>query len=117
MVKLDKIVHTIPLPDGVNASLDGHNVTVSKDGNTVSREFRHPRLDISTVDGSLQVFCDLPRRSERALAGTWNAHLSNMVKGVDSGFEYRLQAVYSHFPMTIKAVSYTHLTLPTNREV
>ena len=25
-----------------------------------------------------------------------------MVKGVDSGFEYRLQAVYSHFPMTIK---------------
>ena len=102
MVKLDKIVHTIPLPDGVNASLDGHNVTVSKDGNTVSREFRHPRLDITTVDGSLQVFCDLPRRSERALAGTWNAHLTNMVKGVDSGFEYRLQAVYSHFPMTIK---------------
>jgi len=25
-----------------------------------------------------------------------------MVKGVDTGFEYRLQAVYSHFPMTIK---------------
>jgi|TARA_B110000444_G_scaffold199823_1_gene191253 large subunit ribosomal protein L6 len=102
MVKLDKIIHHISLPEGVNASLDGNNVTISKDGNSVSREFRHPRVDVKNVDGSLQVFCDLPRRSERALAGTWNAHLTNMVKGIDTGFEYRLQAVYSHFPMTIK---------------
>ena len=102
MVKLDKVIHHISLPEGVNASLDGNNVTISKDGNSVSREFRHPRVDVKNVDGSLQVFCDLPRRSERALAGTWNAHLTNMVKGIDTGFEYRLQAVYSHFPMTIK---------------
>ena len=26
-------------------------------------------VDVKNVDGSLQVFCDLPRRSERALAG------------------------------------------------
>ena len=102
MVKLDKIVHHIELPEGVSASLEGDNVTIAKEGNSVSREFRHPRLVVSEVDGGLEVFCDLPRRSERALAGTWNAHLKNMVKGVDSGFEYRLQAVYSHFPMTIK---------------
>ena len=102
MVKLDKVIHHISLPEGVNASLDGNNVTISKDGNSVSREFRHPRVDVKNIDGSLQVFCDLPRRSERALAGTWNAHLTNMVKGIDIGFEYRLQAVYSHFPMTIK---------------
>ena len=102
MVKLDKIAHLIALPDGVSASLDGDNVTIVKEGNSVSREFRHPRLEINQVVGGLEVFCNLPRRSERALAGTWNAHLNNMVKGVDSGFEYRLQAVYSHFPMTIK---------------
>ena len=102
MVKLDKVIHHISLPEGANASLDGNNVTISKDGNSVSREFRHPRVDVKNIDGSLQVFCDLPRRSERALAGTWNAHLTNMVKGIDIGFEYRLQAVYSHFPMTIK---------------
>ena len=109
MVKLDKIAHLIALPDGVSASLDGDNVTIVKEGNSVSREFRHPRLEINQVDGGLEVFCNLPRRSERALAGTWNAHLNNMVKGVDSGFEYRLQAVYSHFPMTLEAfVNHKH---------
>ena len=25
-----------------------------------------------------------------------------MVRGINSGFEYRLKAVYSHFPMTLK---------------
>ena len=71
MVKLDKVAHHIALPDGVSASLEGDNVTIAKEGNSVSREFRHPRLDIKQVDGGLEVFCDLPRRSERALAGTW----------------------------------------------
>ena len=41
------------------------------------------------------------RTKEKALAGTWAAHLRNMVKGVDEGFTYKLKAVYSHFPMTI----------------
>ena len=48
------------------------------------------------------MFVNLPRRREKALAGTWAAHLKNMVRGIDSGFEYKLKAVYSHFPMTIK---------------
>ena len=35
------------------------------------------------------------------MAGTWNAHLNNMVKGVTDGFTYNLKAFYSHFPMTL----------------
>ena len=53
-------------------------------------------------DGNVEVFCDLPRRKEKALAGTWAAHIRNMNKGLSEGFEYRLKAVYSHFPMTLK---------------
>ena len=48
------------------------------------------------------MFCDLPRRKHKAIAGTWHAHLKNMVRGIDTGFEYKLKAVYSHFPMTLK---------------
>ena len=42
----------------------------------------------------------MPRSKEKALAGTWNAHLKNMVKGVTDGFTYTLKVLYSHFPMT-----------------
>ena len=44
----------------------------------------------------------MPRSKEKALAGTWNAHLNNMVKGVTEGFTYKLKVLYSHFPMTVE---------------
>ena len=43
----------------------------------------------------------MPRRKDKALAGTWKAHLNNMTKGVTDGFTYTLKAFYSHFPMTL----------------
>ena len=102
MVKLDHIKHVIELSEGVGGSIEDGNVTISTDGTAISREFLHPRVSVSMNDGNLEVFCDLPRRKEKALAGTWAAHLRNMNKGVSEGFEYRLKAVYSHFPMTRK---------------
>ena len=44
MVKLDQIIHNIPVPDGVNANIDSNVLTVSKDGTSLSREFRHNRI-------------------------------------------------------------------------
>ncbi|MBN17328.1 MAG: 50S ribosomal protein L6 [Euryarchaeota archaeon] len=102
MVKMDHIKHVIELSDGVGASISDGAVTLNKDGKSISREFIHARVSVSVNDGNVEVFCDLPRRKERALAGTWAAHLRNMNKGLSEGFEYRLKAVYSHFPMTLK---------------
>ncbi|HJL64046.1 MAG TPA: 50S ribosomal protein L6, partial [Candidatus Thalassarchaeaceae archaeon] len=102
MPKLDMISHQINVPEGVTVTVSGDDVTLAKDGKSLSREFRHPRLEVRNSTEGLQVFCNLPRRKEKALAGTWAAHLNNMARGVDSGFEYKLKAVYSHFPMTLK---------------
>ena len=98
MPKLAHISHSIALPEGASASIDGDIVTISKDGQSLSREFRHHKVEVRTDEGALEVFTNLPRRSDKALAGTWAAHLRNMARGVDEGFEYRLKAVFSHFP-------------------
>ena len=102
MPKLAQISHLINLPEGVGASMNGNTVTLAKDGQSLSREFRHHSVEIRQTDSAIEVFCNLPRRADKAIAGTWAAHLRNMVRGVDEGFEYRLKAVYSHFPMTLK---------------
>ena len=102
MPKLDHIAHSITLPEGVSASIEGEVVTISKEGESLSREFRHHKVEIRSVEGNLEVFVNLPRRSDKALAGTWAAHLRNMARGVNEGFEYRLKAVFSHFPMSLK---------------
>ena len=101
MVKLDRIEHTVEIPDGVSASIDGDIITITGPKGNISREFASARHDIFKEGGALIVRIDVPRRKERALAGTWNAHLKNMVKGVTDGFTYTLKALYSHFPMTL----------------
>ena len=102
MVRVAQVSHDIELPEGVSASIDGDKVTLSKDGDSLSRTFAHNKVSVKQSDGALQVFCSLPRRSEKAIAGTWAAHLRNMTKGLEEGFEYRLKAVFSHFPMSLK---------------
>lgn len=102
MVKLDRIEHTIELPEGVSASLDGITLKVNGPNGNLEREYHSSTLKIMVESDKIIVQVDLPRRKDKALAGTWNAHINNMVKGVTSGFTYNLKALYSHFPMTLK---------------
>jgi|TARA_B110000263_G_scaffold40193_1_gene31849 large subunit ribosomal protein L6 len=101
MVKLDQILHEITLVEGVSATIDEDNLSLTGPNGTVSRVFTHNKVNISLDGGNVVVQCDLPRRKEKAICGTWKAHINNMVTGVTDGFEYRLKAVYSHFPMTL----------------
>lgn len=102
MVKLDRIEHTVTIPEEVTASISEDGVvTVTGPKGSLSREFRSSFIDLIQDGAGLIVRVDMPRRKQRALAGTWNAHLNNMIKGVTEGFTYNLKAFYSHFPMTL----------------
>ena len=102
MAKIDRIEHIIHLPDGVSASIADGLLTVKGPKGEVSREFQSSRVVLLQDGAGLMVRVDLPRRKEKAMAGTWNAHINNMVKGVTNGFSYTLRCFYSHFPMTMK---------------
>jgi len=91
MVRMDSVTLRVEIPDGVTVTMSDGSVSISSDGTTVTREFTHRTVSVSQVDGALEVFCNLPRRKERALAGTWAAHLGNMVHGVTEGFEYTIK--------------------------
>ena len=101
MVKLDQIRHVVTVPESVSVSFDDSLVTITGESESISRDFSHNKVNLSQVDGNIIVQCELHRRKEKAIAGTWRAHLTNMVTGVTDGFEYRLKAVYSHFPMAL----------------
>ena len=102
MVKLDRIEHIVTIPEGVTASISEDGVvTIQGPKGSLSREFKSTFISLLQDGSGLTVRVDMPRRKQRALAGTWNAHLNNMVKGVTDGFTYNLKAFYSNFPMTM----------------
>ena len=94
MVKIDRIEHIVTIPEGVTAehSEDGV-VTITGPKGSLNREFNSTSVTIHQEGGALIVRADLPRRKTKALAGTWNAHLNNMVKGVTEGFTYNLKGI------------------------
>jgi large subunit ribosomal protein L6 len=102
MVKLDRIEHFVTIPEDVTATLSEDGVvTINGPKGTLTRTFVSTSSKLYQEGGGIIIRVDMPRRKQRALAGTWNAHLNNMVKGVTQGFTYQLKALYSHFPMTM----------------
>lgn len=91
----------ITVPDGVDVTMAGHTVTMESGDAAVTRTFDHPAIDISIEDDTITVSTGSGRRDDRAVLGTYTAHLHNMIEGVTNGFVYRMQGFYQHFPMDL----------------
>lgn len=59
-------------------------------------------IKIEKQDNKVKVSSVIEERKNKALVGTTIAHIRNAIEGVTKGFTYRLKAVYSHFPITVK---------------
>lgn len=93
---------TIEVPEGVQIQLSEGKVTVRGPKGELSRDFNLPQVDLKSEGDRFTVGSPSHRRRQRALVGTIEAHVKNMVRGVTEGFEYKLKMVYAHFPMTVK---------------
>lgn len=95
------IEYDVDVPDGVSAIYYNGILNIKGPKGEMQREFRHQKIDISVDDKKIKLRVSLPRKKEKALIGTWRAHIRNMITGVTEGFEYRLKAVHAHFPMQL----------------
>jgi large subunit ribosomal protein L6 len=103
MVK--EIARQVEIPEGVDVSIEGSQVTVKGPKGNLSRKLSYPEIEIKKEDSYLVVNSKLDRKQQKAMVGTLAAHVSNMIAGVTKGFEYKMKVVYSHFPIQLKAAS------------
>ena len=96
---LEKVVE---IPENVNVEVIGNKVRVSGEKGTLERELFYPKVKIQVEDKKVIIRAEKSRKKQRAIVGTFAAHIRNMIKGVSQGFEYKLKVVYSHFPITVK---------------
>ncbi len=96
-----KIESTIAVPSGVTVSQAGNAVTVKGPKGELSRNFAHPSVKVAIGEDQVTVSCEYPRVKEKAMVGTFHAHLRNMIRGVTEGYTYNLKIVFSHFPMKV----------------
>jgi len=80
----------IPVPDGVDVSIDGRLVTVTGPKGTLSREL-HPEMLISRGDGTVVVARPTEQKTHKQLHGLTRTLVNNMVVGVTTGYRKGLE--------------------------
>ena len=89
----------VDIPEGVTVTIVDRNVTVKGQKVTQTRELPVSRITMTVQGNQVVLTCDLPKKKENALIGTFHSHINNMIVGVTNGFEYKMKIVYSHFPV------------------
>ena len=107
----------IPVPSGVDVSIDGRNVTVKGPKGTLSHLVAEP-IEIAKVDdGTLQVSRPDDERQNRALHGLSRTLVNNMVIGVTDGYSKTLEIVGTGYRVVAKgsdlefALGFSHSVL------
>jgi large subunit ribosomal protein L6 len=80
----------IPVPDGVDVTIDGRLVTVTGPKGTLSREL-HPEMLISRENGTVVVARPTEQKTHKQLHGLTRTLVNNMVVGVTTGYRKGLE--------------------------
>lgn len=110
MPSIAETLHKIQVPSGVTVKVGpGNHTSVKGPKGTLERPFRSPSVTVTMDGNTVVVRKELPRRKEKAVAGTYAAHIQNMIKGVQHGWTYRMKAVFNHFPIKMTQQGETFL--------
>jgi large subunit ribosomal protein L6 len=107
----------IPVPSGVDVSIDGRNVTVKGPKGTLSHRVAEPIQIAKVDDGSLEVTRRDDERQNRALHGLSRTLVNNMVIGVTDGYSKTLEIVGTGYRVVAKgsdlefALGFSHSVL------
>ena len=82
----------VTIPAGVDVKIQGQSIAVSGKKGTLQLVI-HNDVEVSQGESSLQVSLRSPEKCSHAMAGTTRALLSNMVTGVNDGFEKKLTLI------------------------
>ncbi len=82
----------VDIPSGVSVSINDQGIAV-KGKNGELKQFIHPAVSVAHSDQQLLVSPKNGESASNALAGTLRALISNMVHGVNEGFERKLTMV------------------------
>lgn len=100
MQKNAEIKEEIKIPDGTEVSIEGKKIIVKGEKGSLTKILTHPNIDITIKNKIIKLsFSKSMHRKDKALMGTFTAHIKNMIKGVTEGFEYKMKTVFSHFPI------------------
>ena len=95
----------VPVPAGVDVTINGQDITVKGPKGTLSRTISEPISIARAEDGSIVVTRPDDERTSRSLHGLSRTLIHNMVVGVTQGYEKRLEIVGTGYRVQAKGAN------------
>lgn len=92
---------TIEIPEGTNAEVQGSKVKITGKLGTIKRDFTHTKVKIELKENKIMISSHMQSKRAKATINTVEAHIKNMIQGTNKGYTYKMQVVFSHFPINI----------------
>ena len=93
----------LDIPEGVTVEIKSRLITVTGPRGTLKKNVRHINMDIQLVEeknkGKVTLAVWQGGRKHNACLRTIRSLINNMIIGVTKGFQYKMRAVYAHFPI------------------
>ncbi|MFC6613776.1 50S ribosomal protein L6 [Halopenitus salinus] len=91
----------IDIPDDVSAEIDHLDLTIEGPNGSVTRRLWYPDVEVAIDDDAVVITAENEDAKTNATVGTFESHVSNMIRGVTDGWEYGMEVFYAHFPMQV----------------
>lgn len=101
-IKMKKILfEEIEIPSGVEVKIDRNQVEVKGKQGTVKKSFDLNGVEMKVEGKKIIIGSARTTRTEKKMIYTIVAHINNMIKGAEEGYEYTMKMCFNHFPMTV----------------
>jgi len=91
----------VALPDGVEAKMDDCAIIIKGNLGSIKRDFMDKNISFQCNEKRITLLAKGYSKKEKKMLGTIEAHLENMISGVQSMHRYVLRICSGHFPMQV----------------
>ena len=90
------------IPENVKIIKEKNIIIVEGKNGKISKDFTKIPITLSFENNKIIIYPPGQRRKDLALINTVKSIISSMIKGVETGFTYKLKIIFSHFPISVK---------------
>ncbi|KAL7412026.1 putative RPL9A-ribosomal protein L9.e [Mrakia frigida] len=89
------------IPEGVTVAIKSRIIKVTGPRGVLDKNIRHVNMDIQLIKKSNSITLSVWHGGRKHIAclRTVRSLIENMIIGVTKGFQYKMRAVYAHFPI------------------
>ncbi len=99
--KSEMVKEIISIPEDVEVKIENNVIYAKGPKGEMTRKLVYPGVNISVENKNVVISCKEVTKREKAILGTFKAHVKNILLGVKEGYVYKLKICSSHFPMNV----------------